>query len=581
MMTKNFTEKQTKILFYVSLALLIFVGILLRFYHLDLRAMHHDESLHALYSKYYFTSPSTLFYKYDPMIHGPLLYHIVPYFYWIFDISNWSARLLPALLGSFFLFVPFLYKNFLGSFLTILLTAILALSPNFLYWSKFLREDYLVLGSMLLMLLSITHLKERLRPYGFLLGLSLHMCAKENSYMTITLLLFYLLFEKIFSKEENYLDSVVLFIRNNWKHVIAAFALATLVYCYYYSSEFRHMEGILDGLYRKSLSYWIFQNGIERISGPFSYPLMIISLYEPWMILALLLLIGFLFKEANRVTKLSLTSTLILGFASFFLVKSSHLSIKIFDFLKLKLPIDLFVAITLLGFGAILTFHYLAKRERHLAFFCYFFFATAFSYSYVGEKVPWLSLYPLATLTLYLFASLAKKIKFNALSITISMVLILFISYKTYLTNFKNLGAETELLSQVHTTKEFQDLAFSLKKELDENPNSSVALLSESSWPTSWYLWGSPNLHFGPSLEVAASMKHILSTGHHPETVATLKNSHEKTLVPFRWWWVPNYHKASFSDFFIYMLTQKPWSATGTMKIEYYLKKETIGSKSP
>ena len=62
----------------------------MRMIDLGARAMHHDESLHALYSWYLFVGRG---YTHDPMMHGPFLFHFTALLYALFGDSEVTARL--------------------------------------------------------------------------------------------------------------------------------------------------------------------------------------------------------------------------------------------------------------------------------------------------------------------------------------------------------------------------------------------------------------------------------------------------------------------------------------------------------
>src|SRR5258708_31515562 len=50
---------------------IVFISAILRLWDLGPRMLHHDESLHALYSWYLYTGKG---YVHDPMMHGPFLF---------------------------------------------------------------------------------------------------------------------------------------------------------------------------------------------------------------------------------------------------------------------------------------------------------------------------------------------------------------------------------------------------------------------------------------------------------------------------------------------------------------------------
>src|SRR3954447_8705191 len=65
----------------VAWTVLFIVAAIARFYNLGVRAMSHDESLHSLYA-YYLYSKGT--YEHNPMMHGPLRYHVTALIYFLF-----------------------------------------------------------------------------------------------------------------------------------------------------------------------------------------------------------------------------------------------------------------------------------------------------------------------------------------------------------------------------------------------------------------------------------------------------------------------------------------------------------------
>src|SRR5947199_6766051 len=70
---------------YVGLLLL---SALLRLWDLGPRMLHHDESLHALYSWYLYTGKG---YVHDPMMHGPTLFEIGALVYFLFGATAPAA----------------------------------------------------------------------------------------------------------------------------------------------------------------------------------------------------------------------------------------------------------------------------------------------------------------------------------------------------------------------------------------------------------------------------------------------------------------------------------------------------------
>ncbi len=135
---------------------LLLLATVLRFWDLGQKPLHHDESEHAYYSLSFALNPSG--YKYDPLLHGPFQFHAVGLMFKIVVIlqnifvlsassSNnpWindaTARIVPALFGIGIVALPFGLRRELGRAGAWITAFLLAVSPAFVYFSRFLRED--------------------------------------------------------------------------------------------------------------------------------------------------------------------------------------------------------------------------------------------------------------------------------------------------------------------------------------------------------------------------------------------------------------------------------------------------------
>lgn len=131
------------------------LGALLRFWGLGDKPLHHDESMHAYYSLTFARDFSS--YAYDPLLHGPFQFHAVGALLalilavehlvgaggvagnpWINDTT---VRIVPALFGLGIVALPLGLRRELGRWGAPLAAFLLAVSPAFVYFSRFLRED--------------------------------------------------------------------------------------------------------------------------------------------------------------------------------------------------------------------------------------------------------------------------------------------------------------------------------------------------------------------------------------------------------------------------------------------------------
>ena len=118
-------------LVWAGLGLLAF---LLRLYDLGHRALHHDESLHAVFAWRIVTGAG---YHYDPMMHGPYQFHQNALFLWLFHLLGADlqagGRMGSVVCGTALVLTPFLLRTTLGRNGAVVLAL--------LYFSRFIRED--------------------------------------------------------------------------------------------------------------------------------------------------------------------------------------------------------------------------------------------------------------------------------------------------------------------------------------------------------------------------------------------------------------------------------------------------------
>ena len=131
--------------------LLIAATAVSRFWDLGYRTLHHDESLHVYYSWKFMTGEIP--YEHNPLMHGPFLFATNALVYGLFGESNYTSRMLPALVGVLIVAAPWMLRGreFLGRWGALAAGFMLFISPAFLYYTRFIRHDpYTSLGSLIL-----------------------------------------------------------------------------------------------------------------------------------------------------------------------------------------------------------------------------------------------------------------------------------------------------------------------------------------------------------------------------------------------------------------------------------------------
>ncbi|PSQ42584.1 TIGR03663 family protein [Halobacteriales archaeon SW_7_68_16] len=119
------------------------LALVVRFYGLGGRIMHWDEGRVGYWILRY---AETGYFEYRPIIHGPFLLHINRSVFALFGASDFTARLVVALVGGLLPLAAWLLRDHLRDTELIALALVLAANPILLYYSRFMRNDVLVAG---------------------------------------------------------------------------------------------------------------------------------------------------------------------------------------------------------------------------------------------------------------------------------------------------------------------------------------------------------------------------------------------------------------------------------------------------
>ena len=127
----------------------IILAIATRMWDLSDRAMHHDESIHGVFSYDMYRGKNV--YRYDPTWHGPVLYYMVTLSYYLLGgASEFSARFAPAVFGIGIIVLCWFLRPLLGKVGAISFALLVLISPSILYYSRSLRHDiFATFGTLL------------------------------------------------------------------------------------------------------------------------------------------------------------------------------------------------------------------------------------------------------------------------------------------------------------------------------------------------------------------------------------------------------------------------------------------------
>jgi uncharacterized protein (TIGR03663 family) len=167
----------------VLFMILLLLAIFTRFYHLGDRVMSHDESLHTQYS--YQLRQGDGFLP-NPLMHGPLQFHLIATSFFIFGDSDFSARIPAALAGVAAVLLVLTLQKWLGKVGAWMAAVLVLVSPFMLYYSRYVRNEGLIVPLTLLTFLAIFRYyetKESRWLYLFVGTLALHFTAKETAFL--------------------------------------------------------------------------------------------------------------------------------------------------------------------------------------------------------------------------------------------------------------------------------------------------------------------------------------------------------------------------------------------------------------
>lgn len=453
--------------------LILLVTIVLRFYALDVKLFHHDEAIHAWFSYRLLTEGT---YSYDPMYHGPFLYYTTAGIFSLLGDCDLVGRILPALFGT--LLVPLLYPIYKLGYLdqkqTLVAALFIAVSPNMVYFSRFLRNDiYIVFFTMVLLVALLYYFERQNVGYALIAGaaVGLGMSTKEN--MPIVLLIFgmfllYLLWTRKVRLPVHWLRDAVL------GGVVAVGIMAV-----FYSSFGAHPEMILDWWIR-AIEHWVAMHQMERLGGPPYFYILLFILYElPILILAIVGVVQFLAipgaldrwrarrREIPTVAKEEGTedASLLLDHGGESPAVSTT-SVEKEEGWKDR------VRDILAGGGE--PIQSINRQEEFARFAIFWMFLSLAAYAYIGEKVPWLILHQLLPMIFVaVYAMTTKKA-------VIAVVASLFLVVMTFHVAFTPADIN-EPIVQVQNSEDLREVFAKI------DAADRVAIASETYWPLPWY----------------------------------------------------------------------------------------------
>jgi len=445
-----------------SFILILLLALFLRFWTLDLKLFHHDEAIHSWFS---FTLMNTGAWVYDPSYHGPFLYYVTAGMFSVFGASDLVARILPAVFGT--LLIPLVYciyrLGYISKAQTLLVALFLAISPDMVFFSRFLRHDIFMLFFTMLLLVAILYYLERGQSrYVIVAAIATAGALSCKEEMPVILVIFAAFFLFALWKKRIALPC-------KWKYdLLMAFFLVTALMVALYSAFGMHPETLVGQNFQvnstgwyQAVDHWVAMHEQQRLGGPFYFYIPLYLLYElPIFLLAIVGVLQFLVKDAGigpataRIRNWIRTRRASLPVGDLAAISTHQIE-------SSRCPPD--------------------KSDLFFQFCIFWMILTMAFYAYVGEKVPWLLIHQLLPMCF------VATYKLNWQKIAFALIGCIFLALMTWHVAF--IPADiSEPIIQVQNSED-------LRPVMGIIDNSSRVVLASKDlnsgfWPLPWYYRG-------------------------------------------------------------------------------------------
>jgi len=513
----NISDKIRHFFTFERIFLLIFIiALILRFWQPDLKLLHHDEAIHSWFSYKLLTEGSWM---YDPSYHGPFLYFVTAGMFKTFGDSDLVARLLPALFGV--LLIPLVYciyrLRYINRNQTLLICLFIAISPDMVYFSRFLRHDIFMLFFTLLLIVAFFYYFERAQSrficIAAIAAAGALSCKEEMPIILIIIGSFFL----IAIWQGRYT------LPPQWKKdLIISLLLIVALCCVLYTgfgghpntiigdnfgvtAEGIHFEANTTGWYQ-AVEHWTEMHNQQRLGGPWFYYFPLDLLYElPIFLLAVIGTIQILVSGS--------------GIPSFWRRLKNWIIYRHFRHS--------------VGDLATISAHQLrtakednSKSELFFRFCVYWMLLTMAFYAYVGEKVPWLiipQLLPMCFIATY---------KLNWQKLLLILVGCIFLIVMTWHVAFVPADIN-EPIVQVQNSEDLHEVMQIM------NNSNKIIIASKDYWPLPWYYrgdrWDKITLYTTPDADIITEAQPDLVICHDTESIDSLKGYDKRTYKLAYW----------------------------------------------
>ena len=497
----------------------VLAGLVLRLIDLGDRAFHHDESQVAYFSFLYWRDHT---YEYNPLLHGPWQYMLTALTYAIAGVTDFTARLAPALVGSAMVALPFFCRKQIGRIAALTAAVLLAVSPTVLYFSRFAREDIHIAALTLAVVVVVFRFLDRPRawhPVAVFVLLAATLTVKESALFFGALSLLFIALTVV---KQGPLGPVARAARAlPWWSWVAAVVAFAYFYLFLFTSLFTawdHWDAIREGI-----DYWSGQQDVGRGGEPWFFYFSVLGGHE-WPIVVLAA-VG---AVAVALRPTAMTVFLIVWFA-----------------------------------GSLAFYTWASEKFAWLA---------------LHPLLPLILLAGIGVEAIWRARRRALKVA-GGLVIAVGAV---YLGYSTFMVNADGPVNPRELLVSTQSaedTERTRDEVVALDRRLQDTAKRRASVLIDpndgASFPWAWYFRDLPasydagvrNAEYVPTSDVL-----ILTDATRQLLLPKLADYRERK-IDFRVWWIHNFHQWSVRKWWRWLIFRTPFSPTGGMWEWLYVRR--------
>lgn len=187
----------------ILFATILILAVGSRFLDLGVRVQSHDENSHVYYSWRLYRGQG---FSHDPLMHGPLQFHLIALSYFLFGDNDFTARLPHALASIATVAFLWSYRRYLGRAGALVAAFLMLISPYILYYGRYARnEAFVALFGVITLWAILRYLETGQARFMYWLTAAtvLHFTSKETSFIYTAQALIFLAFFFIYRLSQN------------------------------------------------------------------------------------------------------------------------------------------------------------------------------------------------------------------------------------------------------------------------------------------------------------------------------------------------------------------------------------------